>query len=514
MKSQASNRAMRTMDKNRSARRYRQASRGKFTGARSGTQYAAAKTNRLTGPWVATDADVNRIVGSSSATLRQRVRQLVRDFPYFSRAVRVMVDYVVGTGIQPQPVVETPDGKLDTRRNQQIEDAWSWFCDEADVANKLHLYEMNRLSKRQDLESGEFVLVKRFRPRENRFIPFCLQMFEADWLSPTPATRIARPAGFDQGIEYDRDTGQVRAYHFTDPDGWGKATRITSDHVIHGFETQRPGQLRGVTPFAPAILVAHDLSTVMDSEIDAAKMASKYLGFIKTQQPMGMQQGFSAEFDSQSGEDRYIEEMENAILKVLLPNEEVEMATNSRPGANFPPFVKLILCMISVTTGVPYELLSGNYEGMNYSVGKMVRNDFAHALRPIALREIRHFCQPVYKAFLDVSVAAGRLSLPKYFSNPYPWRRVTWQPPGMESVDPSRETKSNIDQITAGLRSPQEITKARGRNLEDVYRDIKAAVEMAAEMGLSFGKPSTALANNPAALEEQSKTGGQATDKE
>jgi lambda family phage portal protein len=495
------------MNKTRARHReaYRKNAATRLPGSRSGIHYAAAKTNRLTGPWTVTDANVNKIVGASSATIRQRVRQLVRDFPYFARAVRVMTDYVVGTGISPQPRVKTPDGKLDTRRNQEIEDAWNWFADEADVAGKLHIYDQMQLSKRQDQEAGEFILVKRYRPRENRYIPFCLQMFEADWLSPTPATKIeaSTVAGFDQGIEYEKATGRVWAYHFTDPDGWGKAMRVPADQVIHGFETLRPGQLRGVSPYAPAILVAHDLSTVMDAEIDAAKMASKYLGFVKTATPMAMAAGFSTETDPDTGEERTVEEMENAILKILNPGEEIELATNSRPGANMPSFVKLILCMLSVTSGAPYELLSGDYQGLNYSTGKMIRNDFAHSLRPIALRHIRHFCQPVYRTFLDYAVMTGRLTLPNYFANPYPWRRVEWQPPGMESVDASRETKSNIDQISVGLRSPQEITSARGRNLEDVYNEIKAAAQMAQSLGITFGNPSTALANNPAAVEKQ-----------
>jgi lambda family phage portal protein len=501
------NRHVRAVNKSRARYRaaYRKNVASRFPGSRSGVQYAAAKTNRLTGPWTATDADVNKLVGASSATIRQRVRQLVRDFPYFARAVRIMTDYVVGTGIVPQPRLKTPDGKLDTSLNQKIEDAWDWFADEADVAGKLHLYEMMQLSKRQDQEAGEFILVKRFRPNESRYIPFCIQIFEADWLSPAPATKIegSKAVGFDQGIEFDRSTGRVRAYHFTDPDGWGKAARISADQVIHGFETLRPGQLRGVSPFAAAILVAHDLSTVMDAEIDAAKMASKYLGFIKSQQPMGMANSFGREQDPETGEERYVEEMENAILKVLLPGEDIEFADASRPNANIPPFVKLILCMLAVTSGAPYELLSGDYQGLNYSTGKMIRNDFAHSLRPVALREIRHFCMPVFRSFMDHAVMAGKLSFPNYFQNPYPWRRVVWQPPGMEPVDASRETKSNIDQIKTGLRSPQEITAARGRNLEDVYNEIAAAADMAKHLGLSFGNPSTALANNPAAIEKQ-----------
>jgi len=70
----------------------------------------------------------------------------------------------------------------------------------------------------------------------------------------------------------------------------------------------------------------------------------------------------------------------------------------------------------------------------------------------------------------------------------------------MESIDPLRETKAHVDQINALLRSPQEIVRARGRELDDVLREIKEATDMASGMGLSLGTIDTSLANNPAAI--------------
>jgi capsid protein len=73
----------------------------------------------------------------------------------------------------------------------------------------------------------------------------------------------------------------------------------------------------------------------------------------------------------------------------------------------------------------------------------------------------------------------------------------------MESSDLLRDTKATIDQIGAGLRAPQEHVGARGRDLEEIYEQIKSAQDLAKEIGLSLSVPSTALKNNPAAVEEQ-----------
>jgi len=459
-------------------------------------QYAAAKTTRLTGIWSPTEASVNDIIGASSSAVRARIRQLVRDFPYFSNALNKICEYSVGTGITFQSRIRTPDDKLDKKAILQVEDAFNFWADEADIAGKLHYYEMMELAKRQDVENGEFLIIKRATSRAGRYLPFALQMLEPDSMTNVNTRAASKANVVDQGIEYNISTGQLVAYHFNDPNSWGKPMRVKAENVIHGYQSLRPGQLRGISPFAPAVLVTHDLNDYMDAEIDAAKMASKYLAFVKAD-PMGRQIGLE---DDEDDSDKKIETLQNAIIEYLNPGQDITIATNPRPGDNFTPFVKLVLCMVSVTTGVPYELLSGDYGGLNYSVTRTGRNDFSHALRPISVRHIRHYCQKTIQPFMNVAVFEDKLHFPKYFTNPIPYLRSEWQPPGMEPVDPLRESKAQIDQVTKGLRSPQEIVKARGRDLEDVYREIAAAKKLAEEYGLTFEEVSTALANNPAAV--------------
>lgn len=462
------------------------------------SKYAAAQTDRLTGPWSPANTNVNEVIGNSAPTVRARIRQLVRDFPYFARAINNICDYTVGAGIRFQSRIKDDAGKLNKKRIQQVEDAFNFWADQADIAGKLHYYEMMELAKRQEVESGEFILVKTSVKQPGRYLPYGLQMFEADWL----ASYITRPASADnditQGIEYNKNTGQVAAYHFTDPDSWGKPKRVPAENVIHGFKTLRPGQLRGISSFTPAVLLAHSLSEYMEAEIDTAKMAAKYLAFIKTPSPFERQTNVTT--DSETSQK--IDELETAIIEYLRPGEEVEIASNPKPGTNFPPFVRLILTMLSISTGVPYEILSGDYQGMNYSTARIVRNDFSQQLKPIIIRHVRHFGMATFVPFMEFAVLSGKLDLPGYFINPWPYLESHWQPPGMESVDPLRETKARIEEVSSGLRSPQEVVGARGRDLEDVYKEIATARVMADELDLSFElkKPSTALANNPAAV--------------
>ncbi|MFH0995789.1 MAG: phage portal protein [Pseudomonadota bacterium] len=468
--------------------------------------YAAAKNTRLTGDWLPLDSNVNDIIKASSPIIRRRVRQLIRDFPYLARAVNVIVDYVVGVGIQFQSKNTNANGKLNNKRNQQNEDAFKFWSDDADISGRMSFYEIMRLAKRQDVEPGEFLVQKLRVKRHGKYLPFCLRVIEPDWITDLSDDRYYSYSGVGtgneiyQGIEYNKQTGERVFYHLMDPDGWGNAMKIPASDILHGFDMLRPNQLRGISPFAPGLLLANDLQSVIDSEIDAAKMASKWLAMVTSDNPMGRQMGLPNE----PGTEKKIEELENAIIEYLRPGEKIEMAANPRPGSNFGPFVRLILTMLSVTTNVPYEILTGDYQGLNFSTGKMVRTDFAQQLRPTVARHVRQFCEPIARAFMDEAVLYGKLSLPGYYKNPWPFWKFEWQPPGMESIDPGRETKAFIDQIKARLRSPQEIIRSRGRDPEAVVNEISEFKALCESKGLHMEEViSTAMANNPAAVEMQ-----------
>lgn len=463
-------------------------------------RYAAGRPGSNGGGWRPIGGQsINELIALANPTVREKVRGLVRNFPYFTRANNVLSGYVVGEGIQFQSRVSGNDGKFDKIAIQKIEDAVKFWMDEADISGKLHYYEMMELAKRQDGENGEFLMIKRISPNKNRFIPYCLQMIEPDWLTSHSEVKM-RGNSIEQGIEYDSSTGEPLFYHFTDPDGWGKSSIVAAENVIHKFKTMRPGQLRGISPFVSGVLVAEDLSEYMDTEIDAAKMAAKYLGFVKTPDIAGRQNAL--EFADEPADGK-IEDLESAIMEYLRPGEEITLASNPRPGANFPPFVRLVLTMLSISTGVPYELLSGDYQGMNYSVGKMVRVDFSQFLKPEWTRHIRHFCMPTIAPFFEYAVASGKLNLPGFYNDPLHYTRAVWQPPGVESIDPGRETKARIDAIDYSLMSEIEDAKKRGRDYEDIVKEKAMAAKIREDYGVEILKNSTALAGSPSAVEGQ-----------
>ena len=73
----------------------------------------------------------------------------------------------------------------------------------------------------------------------------------------------------------------------------------------------------------------------------------------------------------------------------------------------------------------------------------------------------------------------------------------------MESLDPQREGKAHADAVSSLLRSPQEIVRGRGRELEDVYKEIADANALAEELGLQRIAVNTSATDNPADSADQ-----------
>lgn len=505
------------------ARDYYRGARAVHDSRSGGNRYAAASTTRLGQSWVPVTKDINTIVSTQAHVIRARVQQLVRDFPFFARACNIMVNYTVGTGIKYQPKVKGADGKLDRDLNRKLEDAWCYWVDQVDARNKQDLYAMMRLSKRQDVEAGEFINVLVQDNAPGLYLPVTIRSYEPDWLTSRMAKGENGEALYDAaaglgtpstgravlgGVEYDIATGRILAYHLGDPKSLTPPVRVPARWVMHGHEVIRPNQLRGVSPFVTAVLLAHDLHEMLNAELDAAQMAAKWLGFVTTTQPSGMQAlrvtGSSTNAD---GTTNKLEQVQNAILEYLRPGEEIKFASSNRPGANFEPFVKFIIRMVAIVTHSSYELLSGDYSGLAYSNLKAIRVDMLEDYDPIIARHVFQFCRPAHQWFMDYLFLTGRVSLPGYETNPAPYMRAYWQPSGHRSIDPQREGRANIESMKALVRSPQETAQERGRDYDDIIDEIKEAAEtIAAATGLNlyevWGALSTPLANNPAAGNE------------
>lgn len=471
---------------------------------RTRSGYDGAKTPRAIGSWSPLGLDVNQLIAASNPRLRSRVRDLVRNFPPFARAVNAIVAFTVGRGARFQSMATLPDGSPAYDLRKKIEDRFRLWMERADATGRLHFYELQALAKRQECECGEFVGVY-VSPRDRERHPLAVQLYEPENLAGWSLKGQAPHTDVYQGVEYDVRTGEPIAYHFQTAwvwEGGFRTWREDAKNVLHGFQMLRPGQLRGVTPFAPAILLAKDMGDYTESELDAAKMAAKWLGFVKSGDPAFSQAVRGMGPGGASSQRPELEEVENAIVEYLNDGEDVTFAPNfQRPGDSFDRFSRFALRMVAITMDLPYEILSGDYTNINYSTSKASRNDFKMFLAQHQFRMEQHFIRPIYHRWLDFE-ALTQPYLKGYWLDRQRFRKAMWIPAGMPSVDPLRDGKAAIADVEAGLRSPQMVILGEGHDPEEVVAQRASWLEMCRAAGLdaTTGGASTSFANHPAAL--------------
>jgi lambda family phage portal protein len=458
--------------------------------------YAAAKPTGDAGGWIPYDGDVNSLIRTSSIAVRARVRQLVRDFPYAKRAIKLRTSLIIGNGIRLQARMRKLDGTLDQEANSLLENTFASWAERADITGRMSFTDIQALAERQLFECGEYFFIKRYIHTANGKNPFRLQPIEADRLPFTGSSGIRHDAGCElvDGIEYKKDTGIPVAYHFQD-DGYNRKTiRVPAEMVIHGYEVERPGQMRGISPIAASVLVAGNLHDLLQAELEAMRMASRYLAFVTGMSGPSFGAGVK-------GKDKKIEYLNHATIQYLPNGEDVKLAKIDRQAGTFEPYLNFNLRTFAVGCGLTFELLTGNYDKISYSNLRGIRLDLMATLRPIQRNHINWLCTPAALACFDAAMIVN----PDILHHVRNIERncFTWIPPGQDSVDSLRDIKACADEITLGLTSPQELCALKGRSLPEVLDEIAEAQKMAEERGVELGEINTSVKTNPSAVMEE-----------
>jgi lambda family phage portal protein len=475
-----------------------------------GRTYQAAVPSRLDDEsfsyW---NVDINSMISQANPILRARVRNLTRNFPPFLRAINAQIAFVIGRGGRFESLALKEDGSPDENLRNMIEARFKAWAKAASTDGRMSMYQCQQMALRQRLEVGEFFCY--FQPvKGNRL---ALRFIEPDYVADLGMDNLKPGADYvtRYGIKLDRYTGErisycVRPYDYQT--GLGiDMVEIPARDMLHGFVQMRPDQIRGVTPLAAGIILASTMYDYTEAELDAAKMAAKWLAFIEAPNPAEFQQMLGANKTDMGG--HRIEEMENATLEYLAPGQKATFAASpNRVTDSFDRFVKYVLRMIGMTIGVPYEIISGDYEGINYSTSRMCRQDYVKLLESDREWMDHSFNFPVFREWLRYEAMRDPKAFPDYQANPWRYEDATWIPAGMPSPDPLKEWKADIDAANAGLISPQSVIFSRGDDPEKVLKDIAEWQRLIKELGIVLGSaPSTAMANSPSAIEGQDAGG-------
>ncbi len=450
---------------------------------RASMQYDGASASRGAYGWRSIGTDANAEIHSQGYKLREIARDMVRNNPYAARGIQIISEGVVGSGIIPSIDTAIAGAK------EKMMELVKAHCDSSaiDADGRNNLYGLQNLVMRSVVEAGQ-VLVRRFPRRADAGLPlpFQLQVLEADFLDTRKDGPLAGGGFIFNGIEFD-SSGRRLAYHLFREHPGNVATyrlpdssRVPASEVAHIYRMDRPGQMTGVTWFAPVILAMRDFADYEDAQLMRQKIAACFAAFI-TRSDGGSNPLLGAKEPGPSDAGLPAEGVEPGMVMRLRDGESVSFGVPPQVEG-YRDFSTVTLHKISVGLGVDYASLTGDNSQGNFANSRMGWLRYHRSIENWQWNmAIPNLCDPIGIWLLDgIALMTGR-RVPA---------RVMWTPPRREMFDPSKDIKASIESIRGGLASRSAEVRKLGFDPEDLDKEIKADNDRADKNGFTFSSDS------------------------
>ncbi|UVL43497.1 phage portal protein [Pseudomonas sp. B21-040] len=306
-------------------------------------------------------------------------------------------------------------------------------------------------------------------------VPVQLQLLEPDFLDESKADIVGLNR-IIQGIEFDALGRRVAYWLFDEHPGgsrvWGsmQSKRVPAEDVIHIFLPKRPGQARGYTWFAPVMQRMRSFDEMEDAVMEQAKIASCFAAFITKDENNGTP-GIK--------KPALLDRVEPGIIQELGFGESVSFGTP--PTFNgYTTYSWQQLHAMAVGLGIPYELLTADLKGVNFSSGRLGWLHFARRVDVWQWRMlIPQLCDPVWRWFME-----GQVLLPAGVRDDV---KAQWVPPRRDMVDPKTETDNVKDRVRNGLTTwPDALRELGVTDPKQHAQDIADSNALIDSLGLVF----------------------------
>jgi lambda family phage portal protein len=447
----------------------------------------ASKSKRSLAQWQTFGGDPDSDILNDLPTLRSRSRDLVRNNPLASGAIKTKITNVVGSGLRYQARID----RESLRMSEDQADEWEgiaerewrlfWGGKDVDICRILNGTGITRQVYQQQLENGDvFVL---FRRAQVPGFPYQLrlQVVEADRVENTnKAMDTETLAG---GVEKDQYGAPARYHILRSHPGailgkskmewdivpaFGQRTGLRN--LVHFYSQSRPGQSRGVPDLAAVIEPLKQLGRYTDAEIMAAVISGYFTVFIESD---GIAAGgfdyskFGDELGTSSTDKDY--KLGNGAIIELASGEKIHDSNPGRPNQAFDGFVVAILRQIGVALEIPFEILIKHFTA-SYSAARAAINEMWKYVLTERQRLADDFLRIVHETWMYEAVGSGRIIAPGYFADPLiraAYLGSEWIGPAKGQIQEVQEVEAAAARVRNGFSTIQnETVQLTGGNWE------------------------------------------------
>lgn len=401
--------------------------------------------------------------------LHTGVRDLMRQYPLAGWAVRKHLDYVSSFALQ----VRTQDKGL----NAAVEEFVARVSqpDLCDVGGRHSLADLVRLAEAQRTIDGDLLVV--------RLPNGTIQLVEAD--------RVRDPQNRDdgdrwtQGVQTDR-WGRARRYAV-----WKRAgvranafefdTYVPAESSYHHGYFHRVDQVRGVSPWAPAVRSMQDLYEGCEYALAKMKVSQIFGLLLYRGADDAPGRKITEGPDPQTGESKIVgmDFGKAPVTFDLDERDKAEFIESKSPSLEFQSWAKSVIGLSLKGIDIPFSFYDESFTNFSGSRQAWIQYGISALFKKRGNRALLDW-------WMRWRLALGVLDgdLPGVDVGALSWE---WVGIGQPWIDPYKEVQADVVAIAAGLTSRTRRCRERGEDFFEIADEIAAENEYLEARGLPVG---------------------------
>ncbi len=475
-------------------------------------------------------ASVDSEIALDGPDLRARARDLARNHAFARQAVRTSRLGVIGGTLRyscrPDHRFLGIDQDEAIRWGQEWERIWESYASglafHIDAGRRLNFTHLMALAHDSDFVDGEFLIGVEWDQR--RRWKTCFQVIDVDRLSTPDGVNESRwlRSGVELGQFNEPIAYHVRAGHPGDALAqdmraleWDRMQRETAwgrPVCLHGFDSTRGGQTRGVSEMASVIATMKMGQEYTETALQSAILQASYAAVIESEanyrdalEAIGMSAS-ATEVTAGTIEDLAAKQLETAVawheqlnltfggakVSKLVPGEKLHMVNGGTGASSLAEFQSHASRSYAAGMGVDPIGVSQDYSSVNYSSAKMSQ---ATTFRNYGSKRDRIAYTaglPMVAAALEEAVHSGAFSLPKglhpsdFYAAKDALVRGVFLAQGAPNLDPVKEAQALEARLRLGIDTLQDAAASEGRDYRDVIDQRAREKREMIDAGLAF----------------------------
>lgn len=462
--------------------------------------YDGAKKDRRDHGWMPQNKSADAAILPDFPTLLARARQLSRDNAWARSIRRSFARNVIGTGITALSAARFAGGAERRVFNREADELWKrWAQDrrQCDRKQRQTFAQMQWMAAGNLIEAGEvFIRFHNEISPVNGGVPLQLEMIEPEQLDDSLSRNSGNGNEIRSGVELDAN-GVAVAYWINAraPVDIGfeltpRPQRVPAIDMIHLFVSERPGQTRGVTEFAPVLRRLRNLDQYDETQLWVARLeACMGIAITKESDPSDARIGLDTldAGDETDGKGNRELSFEPGAVWEFEPGEKAEFFSPSRPGNQYDPFIRTQLKAIAAGVGLSFAQVARDFSEGNFSSQRQALLEDRREWQPLQVFFMQSMIAPVRNEFIRAAAFGGLLTNSTGIANnPEPFCACEYRPQGWEWVDPQKEANAAKIAIENRLTTRKKILAEQGRDVREVLQQIADETEMAENLGITL----------------------------